>query len=491
VDAEQYLNELRAMYTDFEYLAQIASLPNAPASSSSEFDESGVPAYLRNVVDKITTENGGLASADDLAALRADVAATWQGKRPELEWPSRWHSLFLRNASEEARTLLNQYDVAVGELHSAEVNGSAIKVFGSGNSWVLAFGRGLSVALYGLACALFGTSSLAASEGGSVQSSVLTVEEAAAALYEMVRYYTHLGFPLQQQQQQLSPTHKAAAHLITERAEQFVYAHELGHLLSGHLGNGEFRALPADYGEAPQVISSIEQEFDADLAGWVVLVTTMLPDEKTIADLQVAYAGAWLFLQLVSLLEQARDVSTIGTHPPAKDRLAQLDLAAKLIASQAQVEFDQVRAITLGLGEQLQEVTKLLPSLPGQSPLEEMLDRISRADVTPFDDIMEAGDARRELMWMLSSGAPGKLCRQIGLALGKAEVELKDAGIDVRTEPPPDATPLTSEERARARAPFARFRLLAGLVETYLTPRARVLIDRAHNNYLLEKGTPR
>ena len=123
---------------------------------------------------------------------------------------------------------------------------------------------------------------------------MLTAEEAAAALYEMVRYYTHLGFPLQQQQQ-LSPTHRAVAYRIAERAEQFVYAHELGHLLSGHLGNSEFRALPADYGEAPQIISSIDQEFDADLAGWVVLVTTMLPDEKTIADLQEAYAGDGYF----------------------------------------------------------------------------------------------------------------------------------------------------------------------------------------------------
>ena len=51
----------------------------------------------------------------------------------------------------------------------------------------------------------------------------------------------------------------------------------------------------------------------------------------------------------LSLPSKERDVSTIGTHPPAKDRLAQLDLAAKLIASQSKVEFDQVRAITLVL----------------------------------------------------------------------------------------------------------------------------------------------
>ena len=84
------------MYTDFEYLAEIASLPHAPTDGPSEFDEGSVPAYLWNVVDQVTTETGGLASADDPAALRADIAAAWLGRRPELEWPARWHSLFLR-----------------------------------------------------------------------------------------------------------------------------------------------------------------------------------------------------------------------------------------------------------------------------------------------------------------------------------------------------------------------------------------------------------
>jgi hypothetical protein len=98
---------------------------------------------------------------------------------------------------------------AAGELHSADVNGSAIKVFGSDNSWVLAFGRGLSMALYGLACALFGTASISASGGGSVQPERVTLEDAATALYDMVRYL-HLGIPIQQQQR-LSPAHKAAA----------------------------------------------------------------------------------------------------------------------------------------------------------------------------------------------------------------------------------------------------------------------------------------
>ena len=118
MDAKQYLNELRAMYPDFEYLREIASLPDAPTEGSAEFDESSAPAYLRNVLDQVTTETRGLTSADDLAALRADVAGALLGKRPELEWPARWHNLFLRNASEEARTLLDQYDIAVGELRS-------------------------------------------------------------------------------------------------------------------------------------------------------------------------------------------------------------------------------------------------------------------------------------------------------------------------------------------------------------------------------------
>jgi hypothetical protein len=488
VEAEQYLNELRAVYSDFGYLLEIASLANAPTDEASELDESGAPTYLLHVIDRVVSEGGQSMSADDLAELRAKVTAALRGKRPDLEWPALWHRLFLSNASDQVHTILDQYDVAVGELHSADVNGSAIKVPGSGNSWVLAFGRGLSVALYGLACNLFGTQALAAPDGGPVQSPTLTPQETASALFDMLRYYAHLGFPLQQRQL-LTPAHKAAAWRIAARAEQFVYLHELGHLVSGHLGNGEFKALPADYGEAPQVISGVEQEFEADLAGWIGLVTTMLPAEKTVADLQEAYAGAWLFLQLVGLLEQARDVSATHTHPPAKDRLLQLDMAAKAIASEVNVELDQVQVIALGLGQQLQKIIELLPPLPGPSPLEEMLDRASRADATLLDDIMAEGEARRELMWMLGSGAPGKLCRQMGLALGKAESELRDAGLDVRTEPPPGTAPLTREEFRRVRASFIRFKLLAGLVEAYMTPRARALIDRAQNDYLIERAS--
>ena len=211
-----------------------------------------------------------------------------------------------------------------------------------------------------------------------------------------------------------------------------------------------------------------------------------LPSDSAVpmSKVQEAYTRAWLFLRLAGLLERLEDLSAVGTHPPAAKRLAYLRAAGQRTAEAFGVQFEQLEVIAVGFDSAFERLMEHCPPLPGLSPLEELLERIHTAELG-ISSLMVTGRARREVLNLLGCGAPGKLCRELGRSLGRAEHELRALGIDVRHSRSEDR-PSTATDLEAFRKPLERFMLIAGINEAYLVPEITRFIDRPHEEYLRE-----
>src|SRR5262249_37592373 len=178
---------------------------------------------------------------------------------------------------------------------------------------------------------------------------------------------------------EIGKEHLYFAYRVSQMAERFVYSHEVAHILLNHTERAGRMAVPADFQNAQQLAVAPEKEHEADLLGWNLLVHVFVlgTPAATALDLQFAYAGAHLFLQLAGLLESVEDLLAIGTHPPAAERLANIREAAAEMALQQSMSFERVAAIAMGLDTALARVMERCPPLPGRSPIDELLSGMS------------------------------------------------------------------------------------------------------------------
>jgi hypothetical protein len=479
--AQEYLEDLQAVYRWYQYLLDILHKRRDLLTDS------------RRLIDELLTNTEVDAPTDDtfhyghelsktivdrMAKDRpkewreryvADLDAYLAGTRPEVGWALKTHNEFLGVYALNSTNL----DIAVGELETVSFNASAIPVPGQVNSWVIALNRGSSAIVYEVARALVGTFSM--NDGKAPVTNTLTIQEAGQIIHDRMNHYIHLGVPYGNDYD-ISLAQIALASSVTTMAERFVYAHEMSHIFLGHLNGAPLQALPGDCSGVEQITHDSDQEHQADIIAWQLLTSVFV---KSMSDLQMAFAGASLFLQVADLLEHAEDLTAIGTHPPALERRAFLYESARRTANEAGVSFEQIAVIEQAMSHQLDRVLQETPPLPDGCPLEELLDKSSRVipDYTTF---------HQEVLVLLSFSAPSKLCRKLGRALGKAEKELRELGIDINKAPDEGALPLNQALLEAARLPFNTLKLVRGMMMIYLIPEINHLIERYRDEYLKE-----
>jgi hypothetical protein len=387
-------------------------------------------------------------------------------------WGVRAHKAFVRSASAAVRERLTTTDdIAVGELASASFNASAIPVPGGPGRWVIALNDGVSKLVYEVARAI--ARSLNVSAGPMQRETAVSNSEAARLLHERFAHYIYLGVPYGTESPATSEQIFLASSATT-MAERFAYLHEISHVLLKHDDQAPLRLLPDDWSGAEDTLHSAEQEHEADLLAWNLLCRTFVSHP---AELQLAFAGSALLLQVAAILEAAGEVSAIGTHPPALVRLDYLRHAVSETAESVGAHMRDVEAIERALCGRLEEVMQLAPPLPGESPLDVLLTNASAPAVPDYMTFQE------NVLTMLSRAAPTKLCKGLGIALGKAEKELRDLGVLGERARDVDPHLDTGVIRA-ARGPFNRLKLIQGLIGLYLIPEISRFIERHREEYL-------
>jgi hypothetical protein len=113
------------------------------------------------------------------------------------------------------------------------------------------------------------------------------------------------------------------SYAMTTSAEEFVIAHEYGHLANNHLLDANLRYLTEDK-NSPKVLSkSIQHEFEADI--WAVFKLIKRAQYKSVDkdQLEITCCGPIITLGTAFLIEEYMNKKGIisDTHPPAKDRL--------------------------------------------------------------------------------------------------------------------------------------------------------------------------
>jgi hypothetical protein len=104
---------------------------------------------------------------------------------------------------------------------------------------------------------------------------------------------------------------------MVSHAEKFVVAHEIGHILNGHLTDEHLK--PQMLADAPVETyeSSFEMEYDADRTGFEIAFADFPPEDQ-INDiyLRAAIAGVNVVFRSIEILEKLLGVES-ETHPPA------------------------------------------------------------------------------------------------------------------------------------------------------------------------------
>ena len=111
--------------------------------------------------------------------------------------------------------------------------------------------------------------------------------------------------------------------------EEFMLAHEYGHLVLGHLGNKTFRLALPEHGAVDVVQKSKDQEYQADLWGADAIARIYGATDEGDGASILACGAPLLFLLLSNLIEawELRTGTLNDTHPPAWERYVALRYA--------------------------------------------------------------------------------------------------------------------------------------------------------------------
>ena len=174
---------------------------------------------------------------------------------------------------------------------------------------------------------------------------------------ELLEAYVCHGDPHVAEQYLMGNPGLAVANIFRRTAEQFVLAHEYGHLIGGHLAIERAAAGSPAMAEVHGIPQDWQQEYEADFLG--TLLTAQANASKGF-DLALAYAGVDLAFTAIALVERAVALSTTGdaerrastdSHPPATSRRHTMRLALEsLTDDEKQVEGAR------GLAEALEQI---------------------------------------------------------------------------------------------------------------------------------------
>lgn len=119
--------------------------------------------------------------------------------------------------------------------------------------------------------------------------------------------------------------------------EEYMLAHELGHLALGHAEDRGIRHLKSKNGSPLDVVEKSEfQEFQADVWACRALIHVTRTRNRTDSDLALAVGGLAMGLGVGLLVEasaQKHGIPLPPGHPPARERLYMLEVAFELFGA--------------------------------------------------------------------------------------------------------------------------------------------------------------
>jgi hypothetical protein len=128
------------------------------------------------------------------------------------------------------------------------------------------------------------------------------------------------------------------AHL-TNAFEEFIVAHELGHLTLGHCEDQQIRHLQPRKGVSVDVTDKTEQqEFQADMWACQALIHSARSRHRSDSDLPLAVGGISMGIGVGLLVEASakkHGVQLPPGHPPTLERLYMLEVAFELFGAHA------------------------------------------------------------------------------------------------------------------------------------------------------------
>ena len=125
---------------------------------------------------------------------------------------------------------------------------------------------------------------------------------------------------------------------VVNAFEEYMVAHEIGHLVLGHADEPRKRQHSPQIGAPLEVVDKSHfQEFQADMWACKALIDTAPKRKQSDSDLPLAVAGVSLGLGVALLIEasaQKHSVPLGAGHPPATERLYMVEVAYELFGAQ-------------------------------------------------------------------------------------------------------------------------------------------------------------
>lgn len=125
------------------------------------------------------------------------------------------------------------------------------------------------------------------------------------------------------------------ASATTTAIEEFIVAHELSHLILGHIQLGRNKSYkPSEFKSTIDLASkSIDEEFDADIMACKLLINRALKSKDSETKMLLTLGGAAISICIVLLVEACMKKNGIqiqDSHPPASERLYMLGVVFEL-----------------------------------------------------------------------------------------------------------------------------------------------------------------
>lgn len=254
----------------------------------------------------------------------------------------------LMNALDKTNWSLHQLPV-FGTLPLGELNAMAIRVPQS-TDYLIAFQHGV----FGFANLL--TKAFAASlpepdskregyvgftyEIEKVEEGWNLVDEPLRRLVDFLGGYLVSGHPHAAEQYYLGQPAAIWASILREAFELFIFGHELGHIVAGHLDRDLVAKVTVGEIDIEQLNPDWRMEFEADAIGARLTMIAMRDMEM---DETVAFGGIDLFFSAIELVDRAlstlvfgevREAAVSHSHPPAAQRRKALREGVRRLADQ-------------------------------------------------------------------------------------------------------------------------------------------------------------
>lgn len=218
-----------------------------------------------------------------------------------------------------------------GSLPLGQLNAMAVRVPGS-NEHLIAFQDGV-FGFGALLAKAVATSLQVKGDGAGFHFAQHEVEKSWAEnsgpllrLADLLAGYLFDGTPYRAAHYSLPYPHSMLATVLWYPFELFIFAHEFGHVIAGHLNQRSVASVNLGGVELNRINSDWQDEFEADRIG---MVLTMLAMREVGFTATASYCGIDLFFSSIELVDRAVSVLVHGevlptspssTHPPPEQR---------------------------------------------------------------------------------------------------------------------------------------------------------------------------